>query len=390
LVISGADLIAPGRTFFPDVERIVEEARSRSEDGKFVVLGKYRAWEMPLTAMIYSIFYGFFGEGEAFIKSVRVSQAFLHVLTAIGAASIAFSIFGNRCTAVIVLFSMIIYPSLLAYQAVLLSETLFVFFLVWGFVFLYRWSEERPFMLVFSVLSFTLSLYTRAAITLLAPLLVAARSIYVADGRPGVRAKYFALSCILFAVCFSPWWIRNWHIFGKFVPLTTSPSWNLYLGNNPANQTAGVDWATDVDVERVGEIFSLNDELMIDKAFSEEAKLYIAQNKMIFLKNAWLKFKRFWNYKLNTQEEKLPKYFRYYNLASILSWGIAFPLAIVSAWLNRRKFRLIFPIYLLIAYYTFIHVVVIASLRYRLPIEPFFLILGADCLYRLSQKFRRI
>jgi hypothetical protein len=61
---------------------------------------------------------------------------------------------------------------------------------------------------------------------------------------------------------------------------------------------------------------------------------------------------------------------------------MAFPLAILSVWLNRRKWLELFPIFALIAYYTLIHIVVISSLRYRLPVEPFFLILGADCLSR--------
>jgi len=47
---------------------------------------------------------------------------------------------------------------------------------------------------------------------------------------------------------------------------------------------------------------------------------------------------------------------------------------------------LMLPIFSLIAYHTFIHVVVISSLRYRLPIEPFFLILGADCLRRFYEE----
>lgn len=31
----------------------------------------------------------------------------------------------------------------------------------------------------------------------------------------------------------SPWWIRNWLVFGAFVPLTTSSGVSLWIGNNP-------------------------------------------------------------------------------------------------------------------------------------------------------------
>jgi hypothetical protein len=42
----------------------------------------------------------------------------------------------------------------------------------------------------------------------------------------------------------------------------------------------------------------------------------------------------------------------------------------------------------LIAYFTFVHVVTIASLRYRVPIEPFFLVLGADSLALAFERLR--
>lgn len=381
VLIAAADFILPGRSFFPDENRFIEEAGALSENGEFVTFGIYRAWEMPLTAVIYAPFYKIFNGSALFIKSVRAFQALIHILTAIGAASICFSIFKNKTTALITLFSYIIYPSFLAYQSMLLSETLFLFFIVWGFAFLYIWSGEKSTAFLSSMVCFMLSLYTRAVITVLMPVIIFARSIVIRR-KPAFWLKYCALSCLTFVICMSPWWIRNWNIFGQFVPSTTSASWNLYLGNNPSNPNCGVDWETDADTDKVSAIFSLKDELLISKAFTEEAKSYIYKNKAMFLKNAWLKFKRFYNFKSNVKTGTF-SFVSLYNLALILSWGVAFPLALISAWLNRDKFLMLLPIYLLIAYYTFIHMAVIASLRYRLAIEPFFLIVGSDCVYRL-------
>ncbi|MDR0615888.1 MAG: hypothetical protein LBG29_03680, partial [Synergistaceae bacterium] len=375
-----ADFILPGRTFFPDENRFIEEAKVLSEKKEFATFGTYRAWEMPLVAIAYAPFYKVFAGGELFIKSVRAFQALIHILTAIGAASICFSIFKNKITALITLFSYIIYPSFLAYQSLLLSETLFMFFMVWGFAFLYIWSENKPMAFVSSVIFFMFSLYTRAVITVLMPVLIFARS-YIISRKPAFWIKYCVLSCFMFVICLSPWWMRNWNIFGTFVPSSTSASWNLYLGNNSFNHNAGVDWVTDADPDKVKDIFSLNDELLISKAFMEEAKSYIYENRIVFLKNTWLKFKRFYNLKSNLKPEGF-SFISLYNISLMLSWGIAFPLGLISSWINRKKFLMLLPIYLLIIYYTFMHVVVIASLRYRLPIEPFFLVLGSDCVYR--------
>jgi hypothetical protein len=45
------------------------------------------------------------------------------------------------------------------------------------------------------------------------------------------------------------------------------------------------------------------------------------------------------------------------------------------------------PVYLLIAYFTLVHAAAIASLRYRLPIEPFFIVMAADMACRLAEWF---
>jgi 4-amino-4-deoxy-L-arabinose transferase-like glycosyltransferase len=388
-VIAAVDLVIPAKPFFPDENRFIEEAKTLSETGAFVTFGQYRAWETPLAAIVYAPFYRLFGGGLSFIRMARVFQAFLHVLTAIGAAVVAYSIFKDRLTATIAMSAMIIYPSLLAYQSVLLSETLFIFLLVWGFALLYLWNESPGSglrLFISSVEVFSLSFYAKAVLTVLTPALVASRSI-AASERKAARLKYTAASCLILLICFSPWWVRNWQIFGRFVPFTTSASWNLYLGNNPANKNAGVDWSADVDAGEYASIMSLGGELAINEAFAEKAKAYILGDKAAFFRNAWLKFKRFWNFQSNYAGGNYSMAFRLYNLSLALSWGLAFPLGMASAWLNRGKWLELLPIYVLVAYFTIMHVVVIASLRYRLPIEPFFIIVGADSVRRIIRGY---
>ena len=70
-------------------------------------------------------------------------------------------------------------------------------------------------------------------------------------------------------------------------------------------------------------------------------------------------------------------------LISFLSFTPILALAIVSAIRNRRRFAALAPVYLLIAYFTVLHVVVIASLRYRLPLEPFLILLASEPISRI-------
>lgn len=377
-IIAAADVVLPGRLLFPDEGRFAAEAVHLAETGEFAT-GDDRAWEMPLTAMLYAPFFKLLPHAAA-IRASRVMQALLHVLTAAGGASIAWRLFHSRATSLVALYSLIIYPSTLAYQAMLLSETPFIFFLVWGFALLYLWDDtdagRRYFVPAAVVLS--LSLYVKGTITYLVPVLVAVR-----PNRRGARSVLAA--CAIFAAVMSPWWVRNWSIFGEFVPLTTSASSNLYLGNNRANPHAGIDWSADVDQAEVASIRAAGGELEIDRAFGRAAKAFIMEDKAAFVHRMWLKFKRFWNFQSNYTGGGYGWLFSAYNLALLLSWGIACPLGLVSAWLNRRKWRDLLPIFLLVLYFTLIHCAVIASLRYRLPIEPFFIIVGADCVGRVAR-----
>lgn len=43
----------------------------------------------------------------------------------------------------------------------------------------------------------------------------------------GIPAAFVAALAML------PWWVRNWLIFGAFVPLTTASGYSLWIGNNP-------------------------------------------------------------------------------------------------------------------------------------------------------------
>ena len=73
-------------------------------------------------------------------------------------------------------------------------------------------------------------------------------------------------------------------------------------------------------------------------------------------------------------------------MITALSFGPILVLALISASSLRKLFRTLLPVYLLFAYLTAVHVVTIASLRYRLPLEPFLILLAAKQLSDLYAK----
>jgi hypothetical protein len=225
---------------------------------------------------------------------------------------------------------------------------------------------------------FAAAVLTKATLTMLPPLLLGAAA-FVERRRLGPALRVLAVAAVAYSAMLSPWWIRNAAVLGEFVPFGSGAGLNLYLGNNPANRTGGTDWATDTEVERVKVLNAIPDELARGRAFNKAATDYIAQDPAAFIKRAGQKFVRFWSPVPNADRLRSTALM----LISLVSFTPILALAIVSAIRNRRRFAALAPVYLLIAYFTVLHVVVIASVRYRLPLEPYLILLASEPLSRI-------
>ena len=67
---------------FPDEQRFLAEAITLANTGEFWI-GDNRAWEMPLTAIVYAFFYKVFNNIEYSIISIRLFQSLLLIFQAL-------------------------------------------------------------------------------------------------------------------------------------------------------------------------------------------------------------------------------------------------------------------------------------------------------------------
>lgn len=371
----------PQTTVFPDEQRIFASAVRLAESGAFWV-GADRAWEMPGTAIFFTPAVWLFGAQDA-ILPIRLMQAVLVVIQCGLIAAIARRLFGGMAGFIAACIAAL-YPFLIAYQGLLLSETLFNTLLLAGVAALYAWRERgmrTDWTLAAACLFFALATLTKATLTVLPPLLLAATA-WLAGANLRRTILILAAASCMYAAFMSPWWIRNAAIFGAFVPFTTSSAQNLYLGNNPKNPDAGVDWNTNAEPAVIAAIGALPDEVARQRAYNKAARDYIIENPAAFLRAAGKKFLRFWNVIPNDQSFRTP----FYSIVSAASFGPMLALALVCAFRRYRDWRLLAPLYLIIGYFTFVHIVTIASLRYRLPLEPLLIVLAAEPLEALRRR----
>jgi len=362
---------------FGDERRFIAEAIKLSETGEFWK-STFRAWEMPMTAIIYSLFYGIFETKESLIIFVRVFQSSLLILQAYILYCISLKLFKDQIAAYLTYTIVLFYPFFIFYQGLLLSENIFITLLIVSFYYIYTWYEDNfkinsHFILANFFLIMTI--YSKGTLSILPPLLLT--SFYFIN-RYNWRntLKVFFLSTLLYLSFMSPWWIRNYILFDQFIPFTTSSGMNLYLGNNKYNLSGGADWSKDVNIREVSRMFSIEDELLQNNAFKEKALNFISNNPDRFVELAWLKLKRFYNIIPNADVYKQG----YYKWVSLISYGSIIILFILSLIIHLKYFKKLSAIYILFIYYTLIHVIVIASLRYRLPLEAFMILLGTPVL----------
>lgn len=381
----------PPHPSFPDEQRFLASAAHWLSNGEFLS-NNGRAWEMPLPSMIFAAIRWIAGGDEVWeLYSIRFIQALLVVLQSWLAFRLTRLLFpagwAPYWAGVIVAF----YPFFLFYQGLALSETLFDTALLSFFAVLYRWSARGCRIggaLICVMLLGATATYTRATLTILPPLLPA---IAAWSRKCSIRHVLVValVGSALYAGALSPWWIRNYLLFDAFVPFVTSSSSVLYLGNNPANLVGDNDWSKDGEQDVVSRIEAMPGELDRQNAYSQAAKAYIKAYPVRMIDRSLHKLKRFWNI--------IPNADRYntglLSIISAISFGPIFILSIIGLFINRTLWRPLLPVYSLIGYFTVVHCLTVGSLRYRLPLEAFLIILAAMAVSSLStavaSRFRR-
>lgn len=372
----------PHTTIFPDERRLLASAIRLAATGEFWV-GSDRAWEMPGTAIFFAPAIKLFG-ADAAVLPIRMAQSILLIVQSALIWVTAQRIFGKAIVAFVAASLAALYPFFLFYQGLLLTETLFNTLLLAGIAALYWW-RGRGFRfdvaLAVTCLCFAAATLTKPTLTILPPLLIAATAWAAGAHWRRVFVILLAAAC-LYGAFLSPWWIRNFTLLGTFVPFTTGSAQNLYLGNNSHNPDGGIDWATNVEPDVVAKILALPNEVERQRAFGKVAMDYIKDHPAAFVSAAAKKFMRFWNVVPNAREFNSSLY----SLISAASFGPILVLSLIGAMRRWRQWRVFAPLYLIVGYFTVVHVITIASLRYRLPIEPILVLLAAEPLAALIER----
>jgi len=268
------------------------------------------------------------------------------------------------------------YGYFIYYNAALMTETFFIV-LVLLILFLSIELKENPTLIRWIGLGFSLGLAAllRQTILLVTPFLLLWLFLEL---RPrGIRWWYFALPIGIMFSLISPWTLRNYRVYDRFLLLNSNAGYALYASNNP---NLGINWRNEFVVIPVPEQLAGMNEAELDRALTQRGLAFIlADPKRSLLLNLdkTLEYVRFWP---SSDSSRIS------NLNRMLSFGLYLPFMVLGLGLSISRWRNFVPLYLFMLIHTGIHLLSWPSPRYRLPIDAILMVFAGLALVEMVKQ----
>ncbi|MFA5339151.1 MAG: glycosyltransferase family 39 protein [Candidatus Omnitrophota bacterium] len=345
-------------------------------EGKgFSVGGKPTTFKEPFYPFFLAAVYHIFGNNYA---AVKVIQAIIGALTCVIIFMIARRLFDAK-TAVLGALIGCFYPAFIRTTELMITELLYTFLLISIIFFLLRYIQGGGYgNLAFCGAALGIASLTRSVIVLLPVfILLLAGKIFLSQAR-SVK-KYIISAAILlafFILPIAPWTVRNWKVAHRFIPISTTMGIGLYSSYVPKEGKLYGFIASDEVVEKSR---SLGSEAAQSDFLAKEALKYIKNNPLRVLKLEVLKTVYFWSV---FDWEILGNGVYNYMYAFIM------PFFILGIFVNSKRSWELAPVYLPIIYSFCVSLVFYGSPRFRLPIEPYIIMIGAAGIFHFIRRSR--
>jgi 4-amino-4-deoxy-L-arabinose transferase-like glycosyltransferase len=299
-------------------------------------------------------------------------------------------------------------PFLILFVSILFSETLFSFLIVLSVLFFIYAMDGPTKYYFYSGIFIGLAFMTRPVIFAF-PICMGFAFFFANHSNPKKFLIRIGVYLLPFFTIWGIWIARNYIAFDRFIPMTAQDGVFLLVGTYPPNRYEN-DLPTEAKKETGTFVFIPESERievvknMRKKAFQRildypfQYVLYCIQRIPIL----W--FSSYSHYiSINEEFGCLLKNFTknwYNNIKNMQLLTIKFFLLLINIFylitgaigmlLLSKKWSTVFPLYILIFYFTLIHLPLgFANARYVIPIYPFFLIFCSFGMFYIFQKFKR-
>ncbi|MBU4220133.1 MAG: glycosyltransferase family 39 protein [Euryarchaeota archaeon] len=342
------------------------------------------AYVTPLYPLFLSAVYMIFGHN---ILAVQLLQALIGSLSVLCVYFIAKKIFDEKIGSIAAII-MAFYPHQIFWSGYILTETLYVFLLLFAILFFIRFCERQTIVnaLVAGILLGIAGLTRPIAFCFTAFLII---YIIWLNKNKVQGLKFSCIFVIGVLLVSSPWIIRNYNTFGEFIPGSTEGWFVFYAGNSPG-ATGGLDgYVTGYQDFTPLNFTSTSERNLSETEMNNEYKLsslnFIKENPSSFFK---IMPRKFWNMWRPNYAKASIKNHALMSLPYIIM--IALALCGIYYSYQKHKNKLKWILYFFIAYNILFHLIFIGLIRYRLPVEPVLIIFAAYAISFHIHRSRRI
>jgi hypothetical protein len=379
LIHSNGYYLTDERQYVHMAQRILDGQGFMSENGERSTIAPLYVFSL---ASVFSIF------GNSLVVP-HVIGCLLGIIIVILGYAISLELFQTERVALLTAGVCAIYPSLVIYSGLLVTETLYiVLFQLALLVSLKMIKTMTVGMGVFLGIVAALATLTRAVFFGFFPILLTVvwwmRKEQLRHGAKPLILALLVWSCVLL-----PWTIRNYNVHHAFVPVSTGGGKVLLAGNNPfapkSFRAVGFDeWLKHQALERgVGDLNALP-ELELFSVYKSIALDFMVSHPFETLRLAAQKMHIFWVYPIAHSDSNIPVQMFVTGADVLLYLGAAIGLA--ACWQDRKRLT---PLFAAIGFFCVVQVVLHSEARFRLPIVPFLCILCGYAIFVLTERGRR-
>jgi 4-amino-4-deoxy-L-arabinose transferase-like glycosyltransferase len=299
--------------------------------------------------------------GEHYLP-VRLVQAGLGTLGVFFLYHLVMCVVPDRSVALIAAVLAAVEPYGVGLGALILSEGPFVPLMLaglWGLAAL--WSTARPrhpiWIALITGAIHGAAILVRPSWALIVPVLLACWVIGAGRRYRAVAIRDAAIVGLATALVMMPWWVRNYRVFGRFVPTALWVGPSLYDGLSPT-----ASGASDMRFLEEPDIVGLDEETQ-DRELRDRALGFAKAHPGRAIELALIKAARFWSPWPNAETLRSPA----------AAWASAvvtiplFALTAIGVWDRRRDPRALVILLGPLVYFLVLHMVFVSSIRYRIP-----------------------
>jgi len=274
-----------------------------------------------------------------------------------------------------------VFPTFIYFSIVSAPDILATFLLAITISLLLRGSRNNSYLInAIGGIALGLTILCRSAYIAFLPFVLFWQGFVASSSSRGRKSVIIFLFTLLTMM---PWVVRNYRIMHAFIPLSTNGGWVFWSANNPYMNKGPRGQCMPTEIENLKEKLKRMSEVEADSYLRQITFSYIRKNPLLYCQRALNRFGRFW---------ALFPHKKYYSYSFWLGSGVIyiplFLLAFVGALFAKEKQKDCSLFYFLFLSQTIVNMVTRACIRYRLPIEPYLIILATFGFFVIRSKIK--